>query len=249
MAKEEVKAVGEWALKDALILIPFLASALALTWEVGFFVRIKGGAFGLFSISEHLTFALQAVPIALLFTVLIVLVALWDSNSTASFPLRLFPLRLFPSWKWRVFFICICVPIVALVFSLLAQYFGVRVFSQSEPGDIMFTAGMLIAALTLFGLFNAEKSVFVGFLCVLCGFFLAFGIGVQNARSEIRSKRPLNTITIGEKGKAGASDIKVRIMRSGERGVLYFDPQTRRFGLVPWDSIKQIDWELSSLIP
>jgi hypothetical protein len=66
MAEEE--AVADWSLKDALIAIPFLASALALTSEVGYFIPIKGGAFGLFSIAEHLTFALQALPIALLVT-------------------------------------------------------------------------------------------------------------------------------------------------------------------------------------
>jgi hypothetical protein len=64
----EEEAVAKWSLKDALIVIPFLASALALTWEVGYFTRIKGGAFGLFSIAEHLTFALQALPIALAVT-------------------------------------------------------------------------------------------------------------------------------------------------------------------------------------
>src|SRR3979409_2359319 len=55
-----------WAIKDALIVIPFLASAVALTWEVGFFLTIKGSAFGLFTISEHITFALQALPLAML---------------------------------------------------------------------------------------------------------------------------------------------------------------------------------------
>jgi len=52
-------------MKDVLIAIPFFASALALTWEVGFFSVIKGGSFGIFSIAEHITFALQALPIAL----------------------------------------------------------------------------------------------------------------------------------------------------------------------------------------
>jgi hypothetical protein len=73
MADEE--AVVKWSLKDALIVIPFLASALALTWEVGYFARIKGGAFGLFSIAEHLTFALQALPIALALTPIVLIAA------------------------------------------------------------------------------------------------------------------------------------------------------------------------------
>src|SRR5471030_1842171 len=51
-----------------VISVPFLASALALTWEIGFFARIRGGSFGLFTLAEHLTFALQALPLALAVT-------------------------------------------------------------------------------------------------------------------------------------------------------------------------------------
>jgi hypothetical protein len=63
---------NNWTLKDGLVVVPFLASGLAMTWEVGFFLRIKGGAFGLFSVAEHVTFALQALPVALALTSLII---------------------------------------------------------------------------------------------------------------------------------------------------------------------------------
>jgi hypothetical protein len=37
----EKKVNEPWQIKEALIVIPFLASALALTWEIGFFARIR----------------------------------------------------------------------------------------------------------------------------------------------------------------------------------------------------------------
>src|SRR5260370_28217156 len=70
MSEEE--KTPSWSFKDGLVIIPFFASGLALTWEVGFFLRIKGGAFGLFSVSEHITFALQALPAALALAALII---------------------------------------------------------------------------------------------------------------------------------------------------------------------------------
>ena len=60
-------------------------------------------------------------------------------------------------------------------------------------------------------------------------------------------RRTPSAIKIGEKGKEKELEINVRILRSGERGLLYFDPISRRFGLLPWDSIKQIDWAINSM--
>jgi hypothetical protein len=70
------RANEQWSLKDGLVAIPILASALALTWEVGYFSRIAGGSFGLFSLAEHITFAIQALPFALTLTTMFVAVVL-----------------------------------------------------------------------------------------------------------------------------------------------------------------------------
>jgi len=45
---------------------------------------------------------------------------------------------------------------------------------------------------------------------IVCVFFVALFVGFDNARSQIRSSLPLNTIKVGEKGK-DAEEIKVRI--------------------------------------
>jgi hypothetical protein len=78
-------------------------------------------------------------------------------------------------------------------------------------------------------------------------FAAAFGFGIDIARYELWSERPLNKIIIGEKGKDAETEVAARIIRSGERGVLYFDPKLNQFGLVPWDSIKRIEWPRSPL--
>ncbi len=80
---------------------------------------------------------------------------------------------------------------------------------------------------------------------LLCVFVLALGLGIDKAQALIISTRPLNIIKMGEKGKETETEIKVRILRAGERGVLYFDPATQSFGLLPWDYVKRIDWAIS----
>jgi hypothetical protein len=59
-------ANNSWTTKDMVIAIPLFGSGLALAWEVGYFLRIRGGAFNMFSVAEHLSFALQALPFAIL---------------------------------------------------------------------------------------------------------------------------------------------------------------------------------------
>src|SRR5580704_15870462 len=61
-------AAPSFAIKDGLVALPFVGSAIAMSWEVGSFIPISGiggGTFGLFSLSEHLSFAMEALPIGL----------------------------------------------------------------------------------------------------------------------------------------------------------------------------------------
>lgn len=66
---EQSSATLPFSAKDIAVYLPLAASSLAFAWEVGSFLPIGGAAFGLFSISEHLTFALQALPFAVGFCV------------------------------------------------------------------------------------------------------------------------------------------------------------------------------------
>jgi hypothetical protein len=80
----------------------------------------------------------------------------------------------------------------------------------------------------------------VGISALSLGFGVAFAIGIDFARKELTSELPLNKISIGEKGKA-VETVAARVLRTGERGVLYFDPKSAQFSLVPWEDIKRVD--------
>src|SRR4051812_23785803 len=51
--------------KDFFVLIPLVGTTLAALYEVGFFYGIGISYFTLFSLSEHIVFALTALPLAL----------------------------------------------------------------------------------------------------------------------------------------------------------------------------------------
>jgi hypothetical protein len=234
MAEEE--AIAEWSLKDALIVIPFLASALALAWEVGYFVRIGGGAFGLFSIVEHLTFALQALPIALIVTVPSVVglagVNLWKSLAIrGSRATR----KIDNLNRYGV------LDLLAVGAGLFAVWY--------LAGDLLLILILILGFVPYLLILNAPSWLLTHPLIVCAGvltaFFGALTVGSVSARSSIQSSLPLNSIKAGEKGKDIETEIKVRILRTGERGVLYFDPATQTFGLLPWDYVRRIDWAIS----
>ena len=84
-------------------------------------------------------------------------------------------------------------------------------------------------------------------LSLVCVFISALSLGFVRAQALIESPRPLSVLKIGEKSKEAETEIRVRIMLTGERGVLVFDPIAQSFGLLPWDFIKRIDWKISSL--
>jgi hypothetical protein len=227
---EEAKAIS-WSPKDALIVGPFLASGLALTWEVGFFVRIKGGAFGLFSIGEHVTFALQALPAALSLVGLLglsIMVSNWEDFLRAFFGAvgvpssRAFFYEMLPRIFWPVAFLTAAIGVVVLT--------KLRV-AEASAGHLAFRLGGLLITLLVVRIINLTRSGVILCLGIVFAFTLAFGIGIETAQNEIVSDRPLNVIKVVEQQPTLASEMRVRVLRTGERGVLYFDPVNRSFGL------------------
>jgi hypothetical protein len=62
MAKLDVR--DDW-FKTLVVGAPLFASSLAITYDVGFFFGADIGFFTFFSVSEHVVFALQAIPFLL----------------------------------------------------------------------------------------------------------------------------------------------------------------------------------------
>jgi hypothetical protein len=217
--------VERWSMKDGLLVIPLLASALALTWEVGYFLEIGGGSFGLFSLAEHITFTIETLPIALALATMVML-AMFFNTVRGSAP------------QLRISLGVLVTMMGGVAGASIAAYLTNTAFSVDIALPILLTTiAMIPMSLLIVVPLQTLKSWMVICASLLCVFVLAFGVGIFKAQAQIKSTRPLNILKVGEKGKETETEIKVRILRTGERGVLYFDPATQSFGLLPWDHV------------
>ena len=60
--------------KEFLVLLPVVGSAIAISYDVGYFHALDINLFTVFTISEHITFALEIIPLAILATVALTIV-------------------------------------------------------------------------------------------------------------------------------------------------------------------------------
>jgi hypothetical protein len=72
METPETQEKGEFS-KELLVIAPLLGSTLAVAFDVGYFYGIDVNFFTLFSITEHIVFALEALPSAFILTVFLTL--------------------------------------------------------------------------------------------------------------------------------------------------------------------------------
>jgi hypothetical protein len=70
---EDTNKLGAFS-KELLVVLPVVGSAIAITYDVGYFFALDINFFTVFSVSEHIAFALEILPIAILATVLFVAV-------------------------------------------------------------------------------------------------------------------------------------------------------------------------------
>ena len=199
--------------KDFLFLVPLLGSALAIIFDVGYFSGIGLGFFSLFSLSEHLVFAMEASPFGILTAFTVGLLASFQTKMARKF--------VPPNWAVGAgLVLTACVIAVALFFIKVT----------------VFNVGMIIGA----GLFSFAFGLHhpplrrAAFVC-MAAMVLAFSVGYDFATTFLESVPYNTTIETKNDGK-----VDVKLIRSGDRGVLFLDSKTNRITLLRWDEIKQI---------
>jgi len=55
---------NSFGVRELLIALPLFGTTLAITYDVGFFYGLDMAYFTMFSLAEHIVFALQATPVA-----------------------------------------------------------------------------------------------------------------------------------------------------------------------------------------
>jgi hypothetical protein len=193
-----------------LALVPILAVALAVTFDAGYFWGVDINFFTLFSLSEHLVFAIEAIPyvfgimfICSLFLPLFVWIMRDTEPKTDKLPRR---------QKWALIVI---LALHALIFAFVVW--------QRDYVLIAIDLGLSAVILAVFLarhllLPTYRRELFLGYW-VASSFIISFVIG-YNIGDEYLHETEFHPHSIHLKD---STTIVGRIVRSGDRGILFVE--------------------------
>jgi hypothetical protein len=205
--KDEDNAFG---MKDLITIVPVAGIILAAMYDLGFFYSVDISLFSLFSWSDHIVFALEA-----LFPALVIVSALgWAlSKFTTDAPLKKQPhLRL-----WFLF--------------ALFAFLGVMT-TLNLSVELLFW--WLMCLITLGAIFLNVRLSGIVLAYSLGLIFGAYAIGNADGTGILRVSRQQSLFT-------ASSQMNGRVFRSGERGVLFYDPATKKMSFLLWSEVKRLE--------
>jgi hypothetical protein len=229
------------SVKELLVVLPVLGTTLAVTYDVGFFYGLDIAYFTLFSLAEHVVFALQALPFAFGAALIIPAAVIgtrigrWHGDAKGKEFLSQSPTieqaqakikEIYRSFRRGQVIFC------GVVFLIALFGFAVKAYLLGACAVIM---GLAAATDSMFPEGYTRREFFVAWFAtglVVASFFLGF----QNARGVLEQSVPTHAITL----TGQATDLRGRLIRSGDRGLLFFDPATKTTSFLMWSSVKRI---------
>jgi hypothetical protein len=216
-----------WLPKDIIVLVPLLASSLAISWEVGRF--IPTGGFWFFALSEHFLAAMVALPIAL--TIILLLIVVFAI--------------LGPLARRAVAGTSRRGNVTGFVITAVAMSANAA-FDFYQSGTAIFSLYAFSLAVTLL---LANEIWFQRRIASSLGLAAVFGMSITMSlassadisRRELRNldstSNRLSVITTKSTGT-----IKAYVVMAGERGILLYSPEKKRFIFQKSDDVQSIDW-------
>jgi hypothetical protein len=241
--EEAPSSVWTIDLKTLTVIGPLFASALAVLYDVGFFAGINIDFFTFFTLSEHLLFALQAIPLAAFTaysaggfflgswigakntdTLLAKLQAEPDLEKRQALAAPyLARVSRFDRWRSKI---------VICAFAMAGISLGVGSYVSAFATAVTAILIMLKKDWTDLQKLDRKAVAFGASLFILV---LAFLTGYERAGHILKTKIASENILIDDK------ITPARIIRSGERGVLFLSIDTKKLRFIRWDAIKQIE--------
>ncbi|WFT95081.1 hypothetical protein QA633_43715 [Bradyrhizobium barranii] len=231
MSKEPRK-VADLPYKDFVVVAPLCGSLLAIAWEIGSFQPVGLIAFGSFSLAEHLTFALPALPVAFACFLLPMTMMTIGTIGRLRRSLRL------RSTTSRL--------VAAAIFSAglsISGLAGVETAALTVKGSIPW---VLSLAVSFFGpvlviVLLSDLSTNAGRYISLCWIviyasFLAFAIGQAQCVALLKDGAPTEIET--EAGK-----LKLTVFRASASALIGVEPGTKHVVLIKGDRIRERRWD------
>jgi hypothetical protein len=208
--------------------MPLLGSGLAIAYEIGSFYPLGYGAFGFFSLTEHLLWALGALPI-----VLIVLAGAAIGLTVVSLQRSRNALRRRrpdAGRREKRFLRLSAVVLWALGSAgIWSGWTGRSAFS------IVLGCMALAVGLAVLLPRDALMKRLVPLVAILFGFLTAIAAGFDSTREKL-----LYYCVADFAFNDGTR--RAVLVRSGERGVLLYDPSRNAFTFDKWEDLKSVSW-------
>lgn len=212
--------------RELLVALPLVGTTLAITYDVGFFYGLDIEYFTLFSLAEHIMFALQALPLAFIAALII------PGTVIASFLTRRYlSLNVRSEVHARASLLLLSVSVLVLVVGII----GIVLKYYFSAIIIVFGFGGIAALLYPVTEFRTTVPFYASFFTVLF-IVSSFCLGLQSAQSILCDRPATHTVSV-----AGSMDgLHGRLIRSGERGLLFFDLASKTVSFLIWAEIKRI---------
>jgi hypothetical protein len=215
----------EWSLNELAVVVPIVASGFAFAFVVGYFLAFDIAWFPFFSLSEHVVFALRALPIAIGASVGLVIALRFS--------------KIEEHWKWLqgkgylFLYVWICVLASAGFIAGLSIHFGlassffliafgtfvhhrVHVSHKSSPANMLYWTTTLLV------------------LCLMTGFGSGSLLKINRifdlpfARSMVVKMEDEQTSHVGQ------------VIFVGSKGVLFYEYGIDKVQLFRWEKIKNV---------
>src|SRR5580692_4765576 len=207
----EVDAASKIAFnKEMFIAIPILGSAIAIIFDVGYFTGIELNFFTFFSLNEHIVFAFEALPAAIVAASLVGVVLTFSRSIEVHYKKQ--------KGRW------------------ILSSLGVLCFVGGLVGLLFFgfywsAISGLFSGFFLYMVTDSPNAVRRGLFAVILVTITAYCLGHHTARTYLLTDTA-PTATIHRKTD---QPIQAKIIRSGDRGVLYYDQVGKQVSLLRWD--------------
>jgi hypothetical protein len=208
---------------------PLIAVIIATSFDVGCFYAIDISLFTLFSLSEHILFALEALPLAIAILLMIaVFLPAMLSRFKPGQPSSPPPLSW---WQKLLFIIIVCGPFVIFLGYIIYDIW------RTNPLILLALAFLLLPIVGSFIIDPKFKGLYVSVAALLICLTLSFSFGVAFGVGILTNLQPVTTVKLANE----QATINGRIVRSGERGVLVYEREANLMRFIPWEKISSIE--------
>jgi hypothetical protein len=213
-----------WEPRDVVVVLPVVASTMAISWQVG--RMLPFGGFRFFSLTEHLIAATAALPVALITTLWLGVIfgALQKAGYGIKPPRR--PVMLFS----------ILLLVTISVTAMLIYLFGVVLGSA-----IIFDVVILLFVANLFWFNISLTSITAMLFAFAVALIFTITLAYEQSDKLIQSFKSNTTLLSTVILKTG-DKILAYVVMSGERGLLLYNPSSNLVTYLPTDDVKKVEW-------